>query len=218
MPSSSIDALTLIVRTAVALKPRRVLDLGMGTGKYGFLLREQIDLAQQQRTVTLVGVEGYADYVGDHQRVVYDEIVVDDIRHFLASSQREPFDLVLLLDVIEHFEPNDGLEVTLRSLEISPFLLIATPAAYWRQDDPSNDLETHRSWWPRSRLRRLAQRAGAQVAVARAGHKNVALLSRGASPALVHDGSVRPALRWARDNAIPDELYYRFRRATGPTI
>ena len=63
MPSGPLIATRLIVNTVLELGPTRVLDLGMGTGKYGFLLREQTDLAQGRLSrddwrMRIDGVEG----------------------------------------------------------------------------------------------------------------------------------------------------------------
>jgi predicted TPR repeat methyltransferase len=50
MPSRPLAVAPLIVQATLAVNPSRVLDLGMGTGKYGFLLREQRDLARGEWT------------------------------------------------------------------------------------------------------------------------------------------------------------------------
>jgi hypothetical protein len=218
MPSGSLEAAPLVVRTAVSLKPRRVLDLGMGTGKYGFLIREQLDLALGRSTLTLVGVEGYEDYIRDHQRVVYDEIVVADFVDYLRYYEGECFDLTLLLDVIEHLDPETGVAAVRNALEISRFVMIATPTSYYAQRDPMNELETHRSWWPRRQLAQLAGRCEAQIAFARVVHTNVALLSKHDQPVLAKEGRFRPIVRSLRDLVISEKLYYRLRGSTGPTI
>ena len=94
MGSSSLHEAAAIVQTAAALQPSSVIDLGCGTGKYGFLLREHLDLAagrlgRDQWLVRIDAVEGYAPYVTELHRTIYDEIVVSDIgRHVAETSQR----------------------------------------------------------------------------------------------------------------------------------
>jgi hypothetical protein len=211
MPTSPIATVAPVVQTALSLGPRRVLDLGMGTGKYGFLLREQIDLANKQ-SLHLVGVEGWPDYVGDHQRVIYDEIHIEDIRDYLttAKANGDRFDLTLLLDVIEHFSPDDAVRVVDMALDVSDVLLVSTPPIYYAQD-LEVELERHLSWWPVPKLRELAERCNASVDTAEVVHTAFAALSRTRQPRLVYDSPARAFARTLRARVRP-------MRGDGPTI
>jgi N-acetylglucosaminyldiphosphoundecaprenol N-acetyl-beta-D-mannosaminyltransferase len=218
MPSGPLEVTPLIVQATLAVNPSRVLDLGMGTGKYGFLLREQRDLARGEWTLHLTGVEGYEPYVGGHQRTVYDEIVIADVRDFARDYTGEPFDLTLALDLIEHLAPEDVLRLAERILSISTHLLISTPTSYYAQDGLANELERHRSWWPRRCLRQLAAEAAAEIDDLKVGHVNVALLSRGRRPVLPRESVLRSALVATKDLVVPEMLYHRARHQTGPTL
>lgn len=210
MPSSSLAAVYPLVKSVLARNPRSVLDLGMGTGKYGFLLREQIDYANAQHTLRLVGVEGFPDYLAAHQRLIYDEVVTADIRDYLTDYRGSKFDAALLLDVIEHFDPLDAVEVARGALHVADALFLATPSVFWQQDGLA-ELERHRSWWPIAKIKRLAELVDAQVAAVKVEHKIIAVLSRGDKPRIVYDPPVKALARKIRDRAIPN-------RGAGPTI
>lgn len=199
MPSGPVTTLVPVIRTVRALEPKRVLDLGMGTGKFGFLVREQLDWAVGKQTIHLTGVEAFAANVRAHQRTIYDEIVVDDIRDYLAVVNAR-FDVALLCDVIEHFEPKDSVTVCDRALAIADVLLVTTPSRFFEQHD--NVWEEHRSFWPAGKLRQLGGRLGAKVATAELGDAVYASLSRTGDPFLVYDSPARVLARSVRDRLI----------------
>ena len=139
MASGPLQPMPKLIELSLAVRPRRILDLGMGTGKYGFLLREQTDLAYsrapEEWQLHLTGVEGHAEHIGPHQRSVYDEIEIAEISEFVEGYDDERFDLTLLIDVIEHFAPADAKALVDRVLVLSRYLLISTPTAYYAQEN-----------------------------------------------------------------------------------
>ena len=101
MPIGSYAATAPLVETLIRRRPRSVLDLGMGFGCGGVMVRQWLDLGVRPWTTYLVGVEAWADYrnpVWD----LYHAIYVQTIEQYLAA-RAETFDCVLLGDVIEHF-------------------------------------------------------------------------------------------------------------------
>lgn len=149
MPSSSHLQVSDILEWVVQLRPERVLDVGVGTGKYGFLCREALDnpMSTVPRKMTLHGIEGYPDYIGPLQRLVYDEIAIGNCLDVLERNTNR-YDLALFIDVIEHFEKEDGYRVLERLLEVSRNVIVATPYGFAPQDDIfGNPLEIHRSGW-----------------------------------------------------------------------
>lgn len=225
MPSGNLYSAPKLIELALAVHPRRVLDLGMGAGKYGYLLREQTDLADCRARgdwrLHLTGVEGWADYVGDHQHAVYDDVVVAELQSFLASYEGEPFDLALLIDVLEHLAPDEAEAAASRILSISRFLLVSTPTEFYRQEQFENRLERHRSWWPLADLRVLARRQGLEGIFGKVGHCNIALIAaRGETlPQVTFNRPVRTALAYAKDTLVPELAYHRARgHAAGPRL
>ncbi len=57
------------------------------------------------------------------------------------------YDLALFLDVIEHFEKEEGFSVLKELRRISKKVLITTPKDFYEQVVEENPLENHRSYW-----------------------------------------------------------------------
>ena len=222
MPSGPLIATRLIVNTVLELGPARVLDLGMGTGKYGFLLREQSDLAQGRLSrddsrIRIDGVEGYEAYVGDHQRSVYDQIFIADVRNFLRDHDGDPYDVALALDIVEHFPPDAAADFVSDALEAATYVVVSTPKGFYPQTDEPNELERHWSWWPRKGLQNLAERCRRGHRSPRYGWEPRGALAPGRA-AVVRD---RAALRGElipQGPLLPETTYYRLIGKAGPTI
>ena len=222
--SSGVKNVPLITDTVLALSPRSVVDLGMGTGKYGYMLREQHDLAlmhggNEPWRLRLVGVEGYAEYVGDVQRLLYDEVVISDVRGYLAETE-EHFDVALALDILEHFTPRDGEAFLGAALDHAKHVVVMTPRHYYRQDAHVNPLEHHRSWWPKRALTRAADHLGADATVIRRiGGTTIAVLSREREAEIIAlNSDIRDVIIAARDRIVPEIWWSRFRGDTGPMV
>src|SRR4051812_14135317 len=113
MATSFADQIPTILYAVQMLKPRRVLDIGKGFGKYGFLIHEYcgIDVTkkpspdQMMKTQSLVKIDCVdvnPDYSFPHLEHFYDKMLLRDV-----SSEFEDlgdYDLVLMVDVIEHLE------------------------------------------------------------------------------------------------------------------
>jgi SAM-dependent methyltransferase len=158
MPSSYLGNVPVIVRTMARLDPARVLDVGPGYGRYGFLFRERVDDFRWERV--LHGVDVFPDYM---QRsgvsALYDRMYEGD---FLEVEFDEQYDLVLLIDVLEHFTEDDGGRALEKALALAPTVLIATPIGYEQGEMYGNPYEEHRSEWPTERLDAFAGGHGAR--------------------------------------------------------
>jgi len=149
MPTSHPNQLNEIVQIAELLNPTRVLDIGIGNGKYGFLLREYLgknrNLGKNQFIID--GIEGYQAYINDIHRQAYNTLFTLDLCKKIELPDAS-YDLCLLIDIIEHFDRDRGLEIIDFLTSISRFLLIATP---WDIGDPgirhTNPLENHVYQW-----------------------------------------------------------------------
>ena len=221
MPSSPLLTVNAVVGTVRRLRPKRVLDIGIGSGKWGFLLREQTDLEigryRHEWAITIDGVEGYADCIGDHQRAVYDSIYIGDAIEWLGAYDGERYDVALAMDIIEHFEPERAVVFVREALRCADHLFVTTPKRFYRQHDERNPLQNHHSWWPRAAFAQLASRVDAQVAVTQTVTTNIAVLSRSAPPK-VQSGVFLAAASALRDRLLPEIWYYRVRGRTGPTL
>lgn len=160
MPIGSYAAVPALAQTLLQRRPRSVLDLGMGFGGGGVVVRQWLDLGVRPWKTYLVGVETWADYrnpVWDLYNVVY----VQTIEEFLDHCA-ETFDCVLLGDVLEHFEKSQGREIIAAikpQVAVGGCILAMTPARFVPQDAVyGNEWERHRSFWSPDDLTKLGFR------------------------------------------------------------
>jgi predicted SAM-dependent methyltransferase len=149
MPIGCYSLVPHVAYHLVTRRARRVLDLGIGFGIYGGVVRQWLDLGVRPWSTYLVGVEGWANYRSPMWDL-YDLIIADSIERY-ASLRIEQFDCILIMDVIEHFTKEDGFRLlsSVREL-VAPngSMLIGTPAIFAEQGAVyGNEFERHRSVW-----------------------------------------------------------------------
>jgi SAM-dependent methyltransferase len=152
MPSSHHRQISPILDLVSHLRPTSVLDVGIGLGAYGFLVSQALDAdrllpeGEHSSRLWLAGIEGFEGYIGDLQRSIYDEIHIGDLLDLLPSFQTEAFDLVLVVDVLEHVAPERVPEVLEHVTRIGATVVVSTPLL-WAEQGPilSNEFERHRS-------------------------------------------------------------------------
>lgn len=112
----------------------RVLDVGCGWGHYGVLIADQWPWA------TVTGMDARPQNVRwrDAYATVWPVVLPD------PDSEPGAFDLVLLLDVIEHLPREDGLRALAWCRRHGPVIL-ATPNGFMEQDGALYD--EHLSGW-----------------------------------------------------------------------
>jgi hypothetical protein len=152
MPSSHFLQINEIVEVIVTTNPEKVLDIGIGFGKYGFLAREYLELwddeqpyAQWKRRID--GIEAFEKYITPIQKSVYDTIYTGNALEVVEKLDTE-YDLVLLIDVLEHFDHEDGLKLLQELVNRHRNILISTPFDIGVQEDIfDNPYEIHRFQW-----------------------------------------------------------------------
>jgi len=149
MPTSHYNQLNEIVQISELVQPKSVLDVGIGNGKYGFLLREYLGINREfsEEDFIIDGIEGYEEYITEVHKKIYNSIYIMDLNNKLELPNCN-YDLCLLIDIIEHFDRDKGIEIIKQLLSICKILLIATP---WNIGDPSirhsNPMEDHKYQW-----------------------------------------------------------------------
>lgn len=130
--------------------PKSVLDLGVGLGMTGVLVRSYTaDLGKAPWKTVLHGVEGFADYrtgIWD----IYDHVFEGSIQSYL-SEVPDKYDMIIMSDVIEHFEKEEGFAIAkelMTRLNPGGIVLIGTPGIFQEQGAAhGNEYERHRSSW-----------------------------------------------------------------------
>ena len=170
MPFSYSSQLSAIVGFAEQIKPMTVLDVGTGMGQYGFLLRNNLESVnlfeidgdkgwQRDRNrwqIVIDGIEGFEGYLTPVHHYSYSKMYIGNALAILPTMPDQAYDLVLGIDIIEHFTESDALVFANECQRVCRgSCLISTPKDYVPQDVPANVLENHRSHWTEGSLREL---------------------------------------------------------------
>src|SRR6266545_5686189 len=93
MPSSRPNTIPTVIHLIRQLKPKSILDVGVGFGKWGHLFREYTDINEAENDpgryqrkkwrVRIDGIEGYAPYLTPMHRYLYNNIHVGDATKLL---------------------------------------------------------------------------------------------------------------------------------------
>lgn len=118
--------------------PHRVVDLGPGFGKAAAILREYLI-----KPIIIDAVEMEPSYVDDRLLALYNHIDIADATT-LPASYFDQYDLVMMIDVIEHMEKQDGLDLLAR---IPGNIIVCTPENFFDNPPDLPPSENHRSLW-----------------------------------------------------------------------
>ena len=157
MPSSRPNIIPTVVHLVRQLKPRSILDVGIGFGKWGHLFREYTDILEAEQDparylrknwqVRIDGIEGHAAYLTPMHRYLYNTINIGDAAALMKKMP--PYDLIFMGDIIEHFEKAPGLNLLGEAIaRAAKAVIVSTPKYDTAQEDLcGNELERHRSLW-----------------------------------------------------------------------
>jgi SAM-dependent methyltransferase len=157
MPTSHSSVLHPLVRVLTKIRPESILDVGIGFGKLGFLAREYLDVRAAKHDLNLYrrenwktrveGIEIFPEYVGELQKLLYNQVHIGDVFEILPKLGR--FDFVWIGDVIEHIEKDRGLKLIGELIEKSDRVFgLCTPYGDTEQEGVfDNPSERHLSGW-----------------------------------------------------------------------
>jgi len=163
MPTSRPEPIPFIVNKIITLKPRKILDVGIGFGKWGFLAREYTDIwlnhcndvngyKKENWKSTIDGIEIFDGYVEQLQREIYDNIWIGDACE-LVPALRTRYDMIIASDMLEHMEGEKGYDL-LGSIRdkchnafiVTPIRVLAQGPVYQNQ----NEIHVHE--WTKEQL------------------------------------------------------------------
>lgn len=154
MPSSPSESIPYIIEYIRKYNPNltSVLDVGIGFGKMGFLLREYIDVKKdlvyqpKDWKLQITGVEIFPEYVSDIQKQIYNNIIIGDIFQVLPTLDK--FDVAILSDTLEHFTKEDGYRLLNELFKHVESIVIGTPNGFLEHPSRNeNTHENHLSGW-----------------------------------------------------------------------
>jgi len=139
MPTSALGAANTVVWFVEEVHATKILDVGPGHGKYGLLLREYLN-----EKADIDAVEAWPDYIKQFTWMphLYGEIFLEDICD-VPTETLDGYDLILMVDIIEHLEKSRGLALLDR---MSGWVVVSTPTRFFTQD-ASVPTEAHLSLW-----------------------------------------------------------------------
>ncbi len=158
MPTSHHKQISKILDLVILNNPKSVLDIGTGFGKYGMLIREYLELWDGRENYkdfrrVIDGIEAYPDYITPVHKFIYDNLYIGNASSVINNLSTE-YDLVLLIDVLEHFEQLEGEIIINKILKRNKVLLISVPKLVEDQDDSfGNPFEIHKSQWSKKNFR-----------------------------------------------------------------
>jgi 2-polyprenyl-3-methyl-5-hydroxy-6-metoxy-1,4-benzoquinol methylase len=148
LPLSNLHHLPAVAYFAMTLRPQRILDIGVGMGTYGFILRQFIDDREQRlekanwQTV-IDGIEIFEAYRNPVWEYVYDRIYIGDAQTLVDRLER--YDVVLCNDVLEHLELSEARAFLSKLVEANQTVIATTPNIDFPQGSwAGNEAETHR--------------------------------------------------------------------------
>lgn len=131
MPVSYYQIAPNILDHVIAEQPVTVLDIGIGFGKYGMLVREVLDLPyeryeQKDWLVQIDGIEIHEGYKNPIYEYIYRDIFYDNIQNVLPTL--ENYDVTLFVDLIQNFTKEEGKRLIKQLLlKTNNALIITTP-------------------------------------------------------------------------------------------
>lgn len=164
MPIGCLSILGLIIddlyKSVVGIPKENlhILDCGIGMGQYGSAIRQWIDHGYAPNFKTyIMGIEGFSAYRNPAWQL-YNFVHVMTIQEWLKweVSLKDRFDCILLLDVLEHFDAEEGSDILNQlkaRLKPGGVFYVATPGIMNEQGAAyGNVLETHKYQWSGAEL------------------------------------------------------------------
>jgi len=154
MPISDYRHIPQVLDEVYLLQPETVLELGIGFGKWGVLLREVLDAMygrcrEDQWKRQIWGVEAWFEYKNPCWGA-YQSVTRGDFTKPLPGGIKEDmlvgWDLVMMMDSLEHLPREVGRPFLASLVENNKRVIISVPNGYMPQDEAvyGNEYEKHR--------------------------------------------------------------------------
>ncbi len=154
MPTSNPNNIVWIIQQIRKINPQKVLDIGVGFGKWGFLCRDYLEstrlrMMPKDWEVVIDGIEPCEKYIGDVQKIIYNTIYNKTVEEMLSDCHG--YDLVLANDILEHLDKPIAWTVLNTLIKQNKFVIITLPLGdQLNENKEIHDeypYERHRSIW-----------------------------------------------------------------------
>lgn len=147
MPLSNPWHMPVVLHFVSEAAPKKILDVGVGMGAYGFMARQYLDVSAERieketwRT-RIDGIEVFQRYQNPVWDYAYDSITLRDLRDCVESI--ETYDVIICTDVMEHFPVDEARHLLRALLKKTGVLIVTTPVADYPQEAwGGNEAERH---------------------------------------------------------------------------
>lgn len=136
MPFSSNNGKSWIADQVKALSPKRVLDVGAGSGTYAKLFKSQWPGAKWD------AVEVWPKYIEQYNLgELYDEVHAVDVREWRTDKT---YDIAFVGDILEHMTAEEAAVVLGYVRKVAKFVFVSIPIGYYPQGEyEGNPYEVH---------------------------------------------------------------------------
>jgi hypothetical protein len=152
MPSCYHGFINEVLDEYMKVNPQKVLDIGVGFGKWGSLFREYGDIFRGRLTkpewvVEINGIEAFEDYKTPTYDFMYTHVEFDDVSKIYTKYKN--YDLVFAGDIIEHLDKDVAMEILNFFAKNTKVFIVSIPLTdVWEQGEVfGNKFEEHKSVW-----------------------------------------------------------------------
>jgi hypothetical protein len=156
MASSFISQIPQIIYLISQIKPKTILDIGKGFGKYGFLIHEYIGIdnkkalksnktMKEQSNIRIDAIEIDEQLFLPHMDQIYNNVYKGNILELY--NQIPAYDLILMIDVVEHLDKKAAVKMLEYFISQKIKMIVATPEKYFQQHLYDSPFEEHVSYW-----------------------------------------------------------------------
>ncbi len=149
MPTSDHRHLSTVLHFAIALRPKKVLDIGIGNGTYGYMIRQYLDIGEErikpkEWELQIDGMDIYEGYRNPIWEYFYNSVTIGDMRQLIDKVKDNTYDLLLFNDVLEHVTLDDAHTLLDKALKKAKVVITTTPNREYPQGAwGGNEAETH---------------------------------------------------------------------------
>jgi hypothetical protein len=153
MGTSNWQQVPFCVDVLMRIAPARVLDVGIGFGRWGIVVREFCDVwygrvFPDQWAVHIEGIEAFPRSVTDYHRLFYNQIHLGDAAEVIPGLDGR-WDVVIFGDVLEHFTKDVGRALLAHCLTHADYVLVNIPLGddFEQGEVYENPYERHLAAW-----------------------------------------------------------------------
>ncbi len=159
MGTSNWQNIPFCINAIRRIQPQRILDVGIGFGRWGILCREFLEVWNGKTHIAnwelqIDGVEIFESNIEEYHKFFYSNIYNENISDFLIRIDNV-YDLIILGDVMEHFEEKNELDLLNLCLKRSEYVILNLPLGRdWQQGEVyHNPYERHLSFWEKKNIK-----------------------------------------------------------------